>query len=104
MTPEEALSFIISSGFTKQQYMLIRATALKRRTCACYCNESRDKSTADLIIESASTTPTRGKRILEKWRSPEEEEKAMTPEEALSFIISSGFTKQQYMLIRATDT
>lgn len=57
---------------------------------------------AKIITEMTTTTPTRGKRMLQKWRSIPTPQNEMTPEEALSLIVDCNLTKFQYKIIRKT--
>lgn len=62
--------------------------------------EEGDKATAELLTESTTTTPTRGKKILRKWKSPEVEVSALSPEEALSLILHKHLSKDTYVTLR----
>lgn len=62
--------------------------------------EEGDKNTAKLISECTTTTPTRGKRILQKWKSPDSEMTALSPEEALSLMLHTHLSKNKYSTLR----
>lgn len=57
---------------------------------------------AKIITEMTTTTPTRGKRILLKWRKIPTTQNELTPEEALSPIVDYNLTKFKYKIIRKT--
>lgn len=62
--------------------------------------EEGDTASATLITECVSTTPTRSTRILSKWRSQETNSSPLTPEEALSMLISLNMSKYDYNVLR----
>lgn len=57
---------------------------------------------AKLLMESTSTSPTKSKRILTKWKPPEKNSFPLSPEEALSLIISLNFSKHSYNVLRSS--
>lgn len=64
--------------------------------------EEGDSDAAQLITEVTTTTSTRAKRVLIKWRKREEIHSEMSPEEALSLIITTELTKNQYNALRSS--
>lgn len=79
---------------SKTSSELVYATTMKLR-------EEGDIATAELLKESTSTTPTRSKKLLAKWKSPLKEQNSLTPEEALSLIISLSLSKNTYLTLRS---
>lgn len=61
-----------------------------------------DEDSAKLLKEIESTTPTRGKRIRDAWKSHKQKQiqKQMTTDEALALIISASLSVYQYKLLR----
>ena len=61
-----------------------------------------DEATSKLLKAIATTTPTRARRVLSKWRKTENVQTQLSGEEAVSLIISSEFTKRQYKILRVS--
>ena len=61
-----------------------------------------DNAFAELLYECTRTTPTRSKRILRNWKNSESDSTTMSPEEALSLIISLNLTKNAYVTLRSS--
>lgn len=61
-----------------------------------------NEDSAKLLKEIESTTPTRGKRIRDAWKSHKQKQnqKQMTTDEALALIISVSLSVYQYKLLR----
>lgn len=78
---------------TKTSGELVYAAAMKLR-------EEGDTASAQLLVESTSTSPTRSRRILHKWRSPTKQMTPLSPEEAVALIIRLHLSKQTYSTLR----
>ncbi|KAG8232795.1 hypothetical protein J437_LFUL007949 [Ladona fulva] len=61
-----------------------------------------DTAAAQRITEVTTTTPTRARRVLSKWRKFLEAQAEMSPEDALSLMISTELTKSQYNALRCS--
>ncbi|XP_046384825.1 uncharacterized protein LOC124155152 [Ischnura elegans] len=61
-----------------------------------------DNAAAKIVKEVTTTTPTRGKRMLSKWRAKDVPRRQLSEEEAVSLIVTAQLTKSQYLFIRET--
>ena len=59
-----------------------------------------DEAASKLVKEITTTTPTRARRVLTKWRKKEPIQTQLSEDEALSMIINADLTKNQYQIIR----
>ena len=58
--------------------------------------EEGDIAATELISEVTTTTPSRARRVLSKWRKRDNPQREMTPEEAVYLIITNELTKSQH--------
>lgn len=58
------------------------------------------RTTTKLLIEATQTTPTRGKKIWDKYRSSSVKGSKFTEDEALSLFVEAKYTKFQYNVLR----
>lgn len=57
---------------------------------------------SSLLVEATTSTPTRAKRILTKWKSPDQEQRPYSPEEALALIIKLNLSRDHYLTLRSS--
>lgn len=69
------------------------ATSMKLR-------DEGDQAAAKLLTEATTTTPTRAKRIFQKWTTPDPGQRKYTPEEALALILELNLTREQYTRLK----
>jgi hypothetical protein len=102
--PEKAFEDLSSPSKRRKTEDLRRSTSTAEITYAASMalRKEGDPAAAQLLKEATTTTPTRARRILQKWKTPEEEQSSMSPEDALSLLISLDLTKAQYEVLRQT--
>lgn len=62
-----------------------------------FCNRQTEAGT---LMKEMLTTPTRAKKIINKWKKPELEQAQLTAEEALSYMIECNLTVYSYKRTR----